>query len=102
MCRRPLGVRYTVVCECFYVETIQYTKLASTAKIYTTHFIFNLNSLYDRLNELPPSNQTYHFRYKILYSRKSNNINQLLIIESLYIKFNKAELNSGLKQAKNY
>ena len=38
--------------------------------------------------------------YKILYSNKSSNTNQLLIIEALHIKFIKPELNSGLKASK--
>ena len=38
--------------------------------------------------------------YKILYSNKSSNTNQLLIIETLHNKFIKPELNSGLKASK--
>ena len=38
--------------------------------------------------------------YKILYSNKPSNTNQLLIIEALHIKFNKPEINSSLKARK--
>ena len=38
--------------------------------------------------------------YKILYSNKCLNSNQLLLTEALYIKFNKPELNTGLKANK--
>ena len=38
--------------------------------------------------------------HKILYSNKSSNTNQLLIIETLHVKFIKPELNPGLKASK--
>ena len=66
-------------------------------------FIANFCHQYDRLNNLSyPSDLTLFMKdlkfnsYKILYSNKSSNTNQLLIIETLHIKFIKLELNSGL------
>ena len=38
--------------------------------------------------------------YKIIYSNNSITTNKLLIIEALNIKFNKPELNSGVKATK--
>ena len=71
-------------------------------------FLFSLNSIYDRLNDLPSNtNLTHLFRnlifdnFKVLYTNKSNSINQLLITEALYIKFHKPELNTGLKASKD-
>ena len=69
-------------------------------------FLFSLNGIYDRLNDLP-SNLTHLFRnlmfdnFKVLYTNKSNSINQLLITEALYIKIHKPELNTGLKASKD-
>ena len=38
--------------------------------------------------------------FRILHSHRSDNINELLIMEALYIKFKNPELNSGLKASK--
>ena len=70
-------------------------------------FITNFCHQYDRLNNLSCSSDLTSCmknlifnNYKILYSSKSSNNNQLLIIEALHIKFIKSELNLGLKASK--
>ena len=71
-------------------------------------FLANLQGQYDRLNNLPSfSNSSNSIKnlifnnYKILYSSKSTNTNKLLLIEeALHLKFNKPEMNSGLKASK--
>ena len=71
-------------------------------------FPANLQGQYDQLNNLPSfSNSSNSIKTlifnncKILYSSKSTNTNKLLLIEALYIKkFNKPEINSGLKASK--
>ena len=72
-------------------------------------FLANLQGQYDRLNNLPSfsnsSNSIKNLIFnnsKILYSSKSTNTNKLLLIEALHIKFNKPEINSGLKASKEF
>ena len=71
-------------------------------------FIANFCHQYDRLNNLSCSSSDLTSRmknlifnnYKILYSNKCSNTNQLLIIEALHIKFIEPELNSNIKASK--
>ena len=70
-------------------------------------FITNFSHQYDIFNNLSCSSDLTSYmknlifnNYKILYSNKSSNTNQLLIIETLHNKFIKPELNSGLKASK--
>ena len=67
----------------------------------------DLQTQYDRLNDLPLSqslsssltNLIFN-NYKILFSSNSTTTDKLLLIKALCIKFNRPELNSGLKASK--
>ena len=67
--------------------------------------IADLNTLYDNLNSSshPVSNSPTNIilnNFKILHPCKSNNPNKLLILEALLIKYNKPEINNGIKSSK--
>ena len=69
-------------------------------------YLANLNILYDNLNNRSPCKNSSVIKnlitdnFKILSSSNSLTNNQLLTLEALYIKFNRSELNSGLKASK--
>ena len=68
------------------------------------HYLANLNSLFDNLNNSSPPSQSYlnNFifnKFKIIHSCKFNSSNLLLISETLLIKL-KPKMNSGLKDSK--
>ena len=67
--------------------------------------LLNMNNLYDQLNHLtsfiPSTIRSLILpNSKVLYSSHTLNFNQLLLLEALFIKFNKPELNTGLRASK--
>lgn len=68
-------------------------------------YIVDLSTFYNNLNSssLPVSNSPTNLifnNFKILHSCGSKNPNKLLILEALLIKYNKPEINNGIKASK--
>ena len=72
------------------------------------NYLTNLSDLFDNLNDIPPaltntsliSKNLIANNFRILYCCKDKNPNLLLLLEALFIKFNRPELNNGLKASK--
>ena len=87
------------------VEMLCYSAGVSSAVAHHAHYLANLNSLFDNLNNSSPPSQSYlnNFifnNFKIIHSCKFDSSNLLLILEAPLINLNKPGMNSGLKPRK--
>ena len=73
------------------------------------NYLTNLSDLFDNLNDMPPpplTNTSLTYKnlitdnFRILHCCKNKNPNIILPLEALFIRFNRPELNNGLKASK--